>query len=52
MPVVVYEGSTLIEAGASLADQVIMLGLGKNYSVQDLLTTKSDVFCYKYAMDL
>lgn len=47
-----FENDAMFATGATLADQVSMLGMGKDHLVRDLLTTKSDVLCYKYSMDL
>lgn len=37
---------------ASIKDQVLMLGLADDQSVEELLTTNTDNLCYKYAMDM
>ncbi len=47
-----YDDTAMAKAGANVADKVLMLGLGKDRPVKDLLTTKSEVLCYKYSMDL
>ncbi|KAI9047326.1 hypothetical protein LZ554_008773 [Drepanopeziza brunnea f. sp. 'monogermtubi'] len=47
-----YEDGEMAATGADVTDRVLMLGLGKDHSVRGLLTTKSDVLCYKYAIDL
>ncbi|CZR69038.1 related to monophenol monooxygenase (tyrosinase) [Phialocephala subalpina] len=46
------EESDISTEEASIEDQVLMLGMGQDRSVRDLLTTNTDILCYKYAMDI
>jgi tyrosinase len=39
------------EGTATLEDKILMLGLAEDVSVHDVLTTNSEMLCYKYSME-
>lgn len=45
------ENPALQEGTGSLEDKILMLGLAQDVSVHDVLTTNSEILCYKYSME-
>lgn len=41
----------MIESGASLSDNITMLGLARDVTVAQVMTTNTELLCYKYKIE-
>ena len=42
------ENNTVHKMGASLGDKIMMMGLARDKTEREMMTTENDVLCYKY----
>jgi len=51
-PIWVPNEESLAESGAKITDSIKMLGLAQDATVREVMTTNTELLCYKYKTEL